>query len=172
MRQVTPALGEVIRERRVAQRLKQSELARSADVSRGHLGNIERGRSDATFRTLTKITVALDITLEMLFSDVERLERRSERRDAGRGTDQAAAGTQDEVRVAGPGSRSYALLEHMRSLPADDRWRTRSQLAEVLGTTVSATVTMLYRLFGAGLVDHRHWPESEAWAATRRASKS
>ncbi len=64
-------LGDILYERRMALGLTQQELADYADIQRTYISDIERGRRNVTIFVLTRITVALGITLGQLFRTAE-----------------------------------------------------------------------------------------------------
>ncbi|UPW82643.1 helix-turn-helix domain-containing protein [Lysinibacillus sp. Ag94] len=51
--------------------VSQEELAYSASLHNTYIGQLERGEKNATIESLTKIYMALEITLEELFDDKE-----------------------------------------------------------------------------------------------------
>lgn len=63
------SIGENIREIRLKQNLKQSELAEKAEISRVAIGNYERGDRNPNIQTLTKIANALGVEIWELTSD-------------------------------------------------------------------------------------------------------
>jgi len=60
------ALGDAIREARLAQGISQEKLALLADVDRSYLGRIERGDNNVATLTLLRIANALDMTMSKL----------------------------------------------------------------------------------------------------------
>lgn len=64
-------IGEKLRNSRVSQNLSLRELAARADVSAGHLSQIENGRTNPSVRTLYKIAAALNISVGLLFPGTE-----------------------------------------------------------------------------------------------------
>jgi transcriptional regulator with XRE-family HTH domain len=64
-------LGEILYEHRIALGLTQQELADYADIQRTYISDIERGRRNVTVFVLTRIAVALGITLVQLFRMAE-----------------------------------------------------------------------------------------------------
>lgn len=62
-------VGVRIRELRLARKLSLQDLATASGVSVGMLSQIERGMANPSLRTLTRIRMALNVTLSALFSD-------------------------------------------------------------------------------------------------------
>lgn len=58
------ALGHAVRDARLARGLTQLELAAAVGLNRAHLGHVEQGRRNATYRTLASIALALDTPLQ------------------------------------------------------------------------------------------------------------
>lgn len=68
-------IGEKIKELRLKQGLKQSDLAKKAEISRVTLGNYERGERDPHLINLKKIANALNIPInELIYDDIEKKE--------------------------------------------------------------------------------------------------
>jgi transcriptional regulator with XRE-family HTH domain len=65
------ALGNAIRDARLAQGLSQEELALKAEVDRTYLGRVERGDSVVAVLVLISIAKALGLSLERLCKDAE-----------------------------------------------------------------------------------------------------
>ena len=63
---LTVQTGERIRYFRVLKRLSQEELALNAGINPTYIGHIERGLKCPTIDTLSKICIALNITLSQL----------------------------------------------------------------------------------------------------------
>lgn len=66
-------IGLKIKFERMKRKLSQEKLAELADLSKTHIGDIERGTSIPTIETLNKIASALDIELVKLV-DVSKVE--------------------------------------------------------------------------------------------------
>ena len=66
------ALGAVIRERRKAQGLTLSDLAKRTKVSLGYLSQIELGKNSASIETLYRISLGLGTKLAELFQAVQQ----------------------------------------------------------------------------------------------------
>lgn len=60
------ALGRAIRRARLAQGISQEKLALLAEVDRSYVGRVERGDNNVAILTLSKLALALDITLTKL----------------------------------------------------------------------------------------------------------
>ncbi len=65
-------VGNKMRNLRVARRLSLKGLADRSGLSVGHLSQLERGLSSASFRTLRVIAEVLAVPIGALFPDVER----------------------------------------------------------------------------------------------------
>ena len=65
-------VGNKMRNLRVARRLSLKGLADRSGLSDGHLSQLERGLSSASFRTLRVIAEVLAVPIGALFPDVER----------------------------------------------------------------------------------------------------
>lgn len=73
-------LGEVIRDRRKALELSQSELAANAGIDRAFLSNLERGQRKPSFGTVARIARGLKIKYSRLVAKCEKcLEERSKK---------------------------------------------------------------------------------------------
>ena len=59
-------IGLKIKLERAKRKLSQEKLAELADLSKTHVGDIERGTTIPTVETLNRIANALDITLDEL----------------------------------------------------------------------------------------------------------
>ncbi|MFX3637070.1 MAG: helix-turn-helix domain-containing protein [Candidatus Pristimantibacillus sp.] len=68
MTKLGKVIGERIRNYRKKQGLSQEELAHLASMHTSYVGEIERSEKSPTLESLEKITSALGITLEELFS--------------------------------------------------------------------------------------------------------
>ncbi len=62
------SIGERVRVVRISRGLTQSELALRASMNRNHLGEVERGETNVTVQTVTRIAQALGVPVESLFS--------------------------------------------------------------------------------------------------------
>lgn len=63
----TKALADSIRNLRTAQKMTQSELASNANLSTSFISQLERGYTNVTFSTLTRVCAALGTTIGHLF---------------------------------------------------------------------------------------------------------
>ena len=61
-------VGERIRQFRAKKHLSQEALAHLASITPSYLGQVERGQKSPTLSTLIKITNAMEISLNALFS--------------------------------------------------------------------------------------------------------
>ncbi|MFJ7827606.1 helix-turn-helix domain-containing protein [Psychrobacillus sp. NPDC096623] len=71
MEDIVKIVGEKIRNFRKERGLSQEELAHQASLHNTYIGQLERGEKNATIESLYKITNALGITLEELFSNTQ-----------------------------------------------------------------------------------------------------
>ena len=62
-------IGEKLREIRTRRLLTQDELAEKASVSQSTIANIERNNAEPQFRTIRKLTKALDVDPTELLGD-------------------------------------------------------------------------------------------------------
>lgn len=72
---MSQAIGQVIREQRLARRISQEDLALNADVDRSFVSQIERGVRQPTLTTLCKLAAALDILPSTLVARMEKMLR-------------------------------------------------------------------------------------------------
>ena len=72
---IAAIFGRVLREQRAARGLSQQALARSADVDRTFVSQMERGIRQPTLTTLCKLSAALQIQPSTLVARVEKLLR-------------------------------------------------------------------------------------------------
>ena len=70
---ISKKIGTKIKLERVKRNWSQEELAEKADLSKNHVGAIERGTSSPTVETLAKIADAFGIPLNDL-TDVSKVE--------------------------------------------------------------------------------------------------
>lgn len=63
------ALGEAIRRIRLSKDVSQEKLALLAEVDRSYVGRVERGDNNVAILTLSKLALALDVTLEELMQE-------------------------------------------------------------------------------------------------------
>lgn len=68
MNGLTNSLGTKIREVRSSMNISQEQLAVMADVSRTHMGRIERGDKSPTVDTVERIASALNCPPSILFT--------------------------------------------------------------------------------------------------------
>jgi transcriptional regulator with XRE-family HTH domain len=69
---VRTTLGAVLRRRREAHEWSLADIARSADISIGHLSEVERGRKDISTDRLVALARALDTTAGELYLELGR----------------------------------------------------------------------------------------------------
>jgi len=74
MQDIAQAVGQAIRVTRQARGLSLERLAELAGLSLTYVGEIERGKKDASLRTLVKIARALKIPLGVLVAPLEAEE--------------------------------------------------------------------------------------------------
>lgn len=63
------ALGAAIRRVRLSKDISQEKLALLAEVDRSYVGRVERGDNNVAILTLSKLALALDVTLEELMQE-------------------------------------------------------------------------------------------------------
>ena len=66
MQELTKALGEVVREQRMAQGLSQEGFGELAGIHRTYVGMVERGEKNITLTNLVKVSQALGLTASAL----------------------------------------------------------------------------------------------------------
>jgi transcriptional regulator with XRE-family HTH domain len=79
---LTPALGRVVRRRRLAAGLSQERLAEAAGLHRTYVSWLERGRSSPTLDAVAAIAAALDASAAELVTEAEADARTSGRRSS------------------------------------------------------------------------------------------
>ncbi|MDK2824543.1 MAG: hypothetical protein PWP71_2461 [Clostridia bacterium] len=62
-------IGEKIRQAREAKGLKQTELARMAELANSTICDIEKGRLEPSLKSLNKISKALELTITFFISN-------------------------------------------------------------------------------------------------------
>jgi transcriptional regulator with XRE-family HTH domain len=70
-------IGKRIRYYRKNVGLTQEQLAEKAGLHNTYIGQIERGEKNATIKIIYKIAVALDVPLDVLFSDIMSVPEKS-----------------------------------------------------------------------------------------------
>ena len=65
------ALGQRIRELRLAQGYSQESFADKCGVHRTFMGTVERGESNLSFQNIAKVAQTLGVSLAVLFADLE-----------------------------------------------------------------------------------------------------
>jgi transcriptional regulator with XRE-family HTH domain len=65
------ALGQRIRELRLAQGYSQEAFADKCGVHRTFMGTVERGESNVSFQNIVKVAQTLGVSLAALFTDLE-----------------------------------------------------------------------------------------------------
>lgn len=65
------ALGKAIRRVRLSKNISQEKLALMAEVDRSYVGRVERGDNNVAILTLSKLAMALDITLAKLMHEAK-----------------------------------------------------------------------------------------------------
>ncbi len=63
---ILQAFGKAVRERRIALKLSQEDLAEAAGVHRTYVGMIERGEKNITLRNIEKFSRALRLPIDQL----------------------------------------------------------------------------------------------------------
>lgn len=72
--QPQPALGKAIRQLRTEREITQEALAHTAGITVGHLSTIERGHSNPTWGTVTRLADALGSSMADLGTRVDHLK--------------------------------------------------------------------------------------------------
>ena len=67
---ITKQLGARIRYLRQQKNMTIEDLALEAGINRNYLGDLERGTRNPTVDILNRISVALDVTLSVLFEGI------------------------------------------------------------------------------------------------------
>jgi transcriptional regulator with XRE-family HTH domain len=65
------ALGQRIRELRLAQGYSQESFADKCGLHRTFMGTVERGESNLSFQNIVKVAQTLSVSLAVLFADLE-----------------------------------------------------------------------------------------------------
>lgn len=68
---ISLSFGKRVREMRLSQGLSQEAFAAHADLDRSYLGGVERGDRNISLSNITKIALALSISIEDLMRGVE-----------------------------------------------------------------------------------------------------
>ena len=68
---INKQLGKRIRYLRTNKKLSIEDLALEADIHPNYLSDLERGERNPTVKVLTKIALALDISLSELFKGID-----------------------------------------------------------------------------------------------------
>ena len=100
------SVGERIRYFRMLKGMSQEALALEANINAAFVGHLERGLKSPTVTTLEKITDALNITMEELFSE--------------------------ELAVKGKTSKKYMTVEHLEYLFRGLTEQEAEQMAEII----------------------------------------
>ena len=69
--ELSKSLGKRIRKLREEQNISQQDLAAQCNFEKSNMARIESGRTNPTFLTLHKISVALNVSLSLLV-DIDR----------------------------------------------------------------------------------------------------
>lgn len=67
---VQSGFGKRVRELRLAAKLSQEDFAALANIDRATFGKLERGELNVSLLTVSRVAVALDMTLAQLLEDV------------------------------------------------------------------------------------------------------
>jgi transcriptional regulator with XRE-family HTH domain len=65
------AFGDNVRRLRKEKKLSQEELSYMADLHRTYIGMIERAEKNITLLNISKISIALEVTISEILKDVE-----------------------------------------------------------------------------------------------------
>lgn len=66
--EISGAVGRRVRALRLGQAISQEELAERAGLHRNYIGSVERGERDVGVGAITRIALALDVTLAEFFA--------------------------------------------------------------------------------------------------------
>ncbi len=64
------AIGKIIRAERKKRKLTQDELAEAVGITSKHLGNIENGKSNPSFKLMKKIAEFMNVSLDVFLDPV------------------------------------------------------------------------------------------------------
>ena len=70
-------LNIVLKEIRLYHKLRQAELAKKINVSRGHLSEIEKGKKGVSIKMLTKYSKVFNIPVSHIFTICELIENKN-----------------------------------------------------------------------------------------------
>lgn len=73
--ELSKAFGAVVRESRTKLKLSQEELAHQAGLHRTYIGMIERGEKNITLENISKISIALNLSVSELFLNLEKSKK-------------------------------------------------------------------------------------------------
>jgi transcriptional regulator with XRE-family HTH domain len=77
MQTLEQIFGSVVRTRREKQRISQEDFADKAGIHRTYVSSIELGKVKVSIAIAEKLAVALETPLSKLWSDVEKLQRKT-----------------------------------------------------------------------------------------------
>lgn len=66
MNEVSQKLGQNLKRIRTQQQMSQGDIARSLDVDKGYISNIENGKKNPTLSTLARLAEALGVGVDDL----------------------------------------------------------------------------------------------------------
>jgi len=72
MKSLPEAFGKAVRMLREQTGVSQEAFAYSAKIDRAFMSRVERGKSNISLATVDRIALALEISLDELFAEVER----------------------------------------------------------------------------------------------------
>lgn len=72
MASINAEFGRTLRELRKAAGYSQEGFADAIEISRTHMGELERGLGNPTLNTIVKMALKLEISLTKLFAQIEK----------------------------------------------------------------------------------------------------
>ena len=66
MKSESEKLGRNLKHIRTTKGISQGDIARSLEVSRGFISNIENGKTNPTLATIARLAKAIDVSIERL----------------------------------------------------------------------------------------------------------
>jgi transcriptional regulator with XRE-family HTH domain len=80
MKSLPEAFGLAVRALREQTGVSQEHFAYTAKIDRAFMSRVERGKSNVSLETVDRIAVALEISLDELFAEIERQRKGTGRR--------------------------------------------------------------------------------------------
>ena len=66
MSKISTKLGQNLKKIRIQKKMSQGDIARTLDVDRGYISNIENGKKNPTLATIDKLAKALNVSVDEL----------------------------------------------------------------------------------------------------------